>query len=65
MLKTDGKRRKFHSRQNKITFHDPRNIGILNTEFYMNVLLRGTSCFQKSLHANSFPSCLCIMHLKE
>ncbi len=43
----DAKRRKYPSRQNKI--HDARNIGILNIEFYMNVFLRGTGCFQKSL----------------
>ncbi len=48
MLKMDAKRRKYHNRQNKITVHDARNIGILNIELYMNVFLRGTGCFQKS-----------------
>ncbi len=65
MLKTDVKRRKYHSRQNKIMVHDVRNIGILNIELYMNVFLRGTGCFLKSLHGVFFSFYLCIMHLNE
>ncbi len=46
MLMTDVKRRrKYHSRQNKI--HDVRNIGIPKYIFFINVFLRGTGCFQK------------------
>ncbi len=32
MLKMDAKRRKYYSRQNKITVQDAQNIGILNIE---------------------------------
>ncbi len=40
---------KYHSRQNKITVHDARNLGILNTEFYMNVFLRGRGTLMHGL----------------
>ncbi len=49
MLKTDEKRRKYHSRQNKIMVHDVRNIGILNIELYMNVFVRGNWLFSEKL----------------
>ncbi len=67
-LKTDTKKRKYCSSLSKLNVHYAKyGREILNIELgvgvYMNVFLRGTNCFEKSLNYIFFSSCLCILHV--
>ncbi len=67
-LKTDTKKRKYCSSLSKLNVHYAKyGREILNIELgvgvYMNVFLRGTDCFEKSLNYIFFSSCLCILHV--
>ncbi len=68
MLKTDTKKRKYCSSLSKLNVHYAKyGREILNIELgvgvYMNVFLRGTDRFEKSLNYIFFSSCLCILHV--